>query len=310
MPPPSPADRMRFSCTRCGLCCNRSPEVELSETLKLADVFVFRLMFKPYELPLGIDDYLKTFPGPTARSAKVAAFLSKRHLLESEALWSYVGKSRFPNNPRRVRKYVLASAITVDPGVGRCVQLEDDICAIYARRPLACQTVPFHYSRIDNELASTLRDFVANPLHRCDTGPDANEVLRDGELIDEAFADARRSARLMMTQDRAWKDALAKKISKQRAASNGFPTQQQIIDNDRLGASAIEILHAWKVASEIGVIADDDYVCLVGQQRLALERSIQSCIDNGWTTPSHPFLATLLESAREYQTEKDGLAIG
>jgi hypothetical protein len=80
-----PAETLRFACTSCGQCCNRSPEVELSETLDLADAFVFRLMFRPYELALGINDYLKTVPTSknsalktTASSQNVACLKVKR----------------------------------------------------------------------------------------------------------------------------------------------------------------------------------------------------------------------------------------
>ena len=46
----------RFSCTQCGKCCNRSPEVQLSEAAALADVFAFSLMFRLYSLPQQLSD--------------------------------------------------------------------------------------------------------------------------------------------------------------------------------------------------------------------------------------------------------------
>ena len=51
-------DVRRFACTQCGACCNRSPEVELSEAAALADLFVFRLMFRIYERPRAFAGYL------------------------------------------------------------------------------------------------------------------------------------------------------------------------------------------------------------------------------------------------------------
>ena len=77
------ANYRRFACTQCGKCCNRSPEVELSEAAALADVFVFRLMFRLYFLPRRLGDYLRTAGGPAA-TAEV--FYQRKRLLGAYAL--------------------------------------------------------------------------------------------------------------------------------------------------------------------------------------------------------------------------------
>lgn len=41
----------RFACTACGKCCDRGPEMELGESLALADLFLLSMVFKVHSLP-------------------------------------------------------------------------------------------------------------------------------------------------------------------------------------------------------------------------------------------------------------------
>lgn len=42
----------RFACTSCGKCCDRGPEMELSEATALSDIFVTSLIFKARSVPI------------------------------------------------------------------------------------------------------------------------------------------------------------------------------------------------------------------------------------------------------------------
>src|SRR5438128_2583810 len=81
----------RFACTQCGKCCNRSPEVELSEAAPLSDVFVFRLMFRLYWLPRHLADYRER--GESTATAE-AAFYQKKRLLAAFAAHKASARSR------------------------------------------------------------------------------------------------------------------------------------------------------------------------------------------------------------------------
>ena len=79
----------RFACTQCGKCCNRSPEVELSEATSLADTFVFRLMFRLHWLPQKLGDYLSlSCPEDDAS----AIYYEKKRLLSAFAARKYTAR--------------------------------------------------------------------------------------------------------------------------------------------------------------------------------------------------------------------------
>ena len=148
----------RFACTACGKCCDRSPEVELSEAAALADVFVFRLMFRFYALPRVLGDHLRDRPAEPNASE---AFYQKKRLLGAHAALKRPLKIRRGRKPVEYTQYLMVSALSLDTRAGACSALEDNRCGIYGRRPYACRAVPFHYSRVDAAAESDLAAFVA-----------------------------------------------------------------------------------------------------------------------------------------------------
>src|ERR1043165_8839296 len=116
------AVEMRFACTGCGACCNRSPEVALSEAAALAGGFVFRLMFRLYQLP-------------SAGSGE--EYYQSKRLLAAFAARKYPARRKSPE----ATNYLIVSALTLDTGGGACAALGNGRCTVYDRRPLACRTV-------------------------------------------------------------------------------------------------------------------------------------------------------------------------
>ena len=167
----------RFACTSCGACCNRSPEVELSEAAALADVFVFRLMFRLYSLP-------RTFESGRSPSESAEIFYQKKRLLAAHAARKYA--VMIMRDGRRVEhvQYLMISALALDTRSGACAALSGGRCGIYDRRPLGCRAVPFHYSRADALAESDLDAFVATPGYACETGESAPVVLESGHIVD------------------------------------------------------------------------------------------------------------------------------
>jgi Fe-S-cluster containining protein len=137
----------RFACTQCGKCCDRSPEVELSEAGALADVFVFRrLMLRLYSLPTAPE-----------RGSNAELFYQKKRLLTAHAASAYSKKVMRDGRAVERMHYLMISALALNTRIGSCPALEAGRCNIYNRRPLGCRTVPFHYSRPD---ALAERDFM------------------------------------------------------------------------------------------------------------------------------------------------------
>jgi Fe-S-cluster containining protein len=148
----------RFACTQCGKCCNRSPEVELSEAAALADVFVFRLMFRLYRLPRALAD----FSNRTTATESAELFYQRKRLLSAFAAHKCEKRMRREGKLREFTQYLTISALALDTRPGACSALTEGRCGIYERRPLACRTVPFHYSHAE---ASFERDFDSFRRH-------------------------------------------------------------------------------------------------------------------------------------------------
>src|SRR6185436_11552020 len=105
------APTRRFACTQCGKCCNRSPEVELSEAAALSDVFVFRLMFRLHWLPRTLGDSLE--PGTRPADAGASFYQTKR-LLGAFAARKYPARAWRGGKPVEQVKYLTISALALD----------------------------------------------------------------------------------------------------------------------------------------------------------------------------------------------------
>jgi len=126
--------------------------VELSEAAALADVFVFRLMFRLYSLP----------PAPE-RGSSAELFYQKKRLLAAHAASAYSKKVMRDGRLVERMHYLMISALALNTRTGSCPALEAGRCNIYNRRPLGCRTVPFHYSRPDALAERDFDAFVSTP---------------------------------------------------------------------------------------------------------------------------------------------------
>lgn len=261
----------RFACTQCGKCCNRSPEVELSEAAALSDDFVFRLMFRLYWLPRSASDYLQAAKGPDNRSA---VFYQKKRLLDAYAARKYPTKLWRDGKAVEYTKYLVISALTLDTRPGVCGALKGGYCAIYDRRPLACRTVPFHYSRVPALAESDLKAFVETPGYRCDTGDTADVVLEAGAIVDTQMEQARADALALAERDRRWKDLIVRRMTAGRSESLSLPNLQEVEANASFGATTTSMRAAWQIAADFGLIGKDEYRALIGKQLAVIDREL------------------------------------
>lgn len=274
----------RFACVQCGACCNRSPEVELSEAAALADVFVFRLMFRLYALP-------RMFDGSRADTPKV--FYQKKRLLSAHAARVISKKVVRDGKPVDHMQYLMISALALDTRPGACTALQSNRCSIYERRPLTCRTVPFHYARADGLAESDFDKFVRTPGYRCDVGATAPVVLDRGAITDEATLEARSRALSVAEGDRSWKDAIVRGMKHSRDAS--LPTQQEIEANAAFGAMTTSMRVGWRIAAEAGLMSEREGRALVETQLATIEREI------GRSSASAGDGETLREMEAEYR---------
>jgi Fe-S-cluster containining protein len=249
----------RFACTGCGACCDRSPEVLLSEAAGLADIFVFRLMFRLYTLP-------RSFAG-SASAGSAAAFYESKRLLASFAARASPAKR---NGGERIA-YLTISALALDTSPGACAALENGRCGIYERRPLACRTVPFHYSRAEAAAETDLAAFVARPGYRCETGAGAPVVLAGGRIVDPGALVARREALETSGRDRTWQEAIVRRL---KAGDGHMPSLREIEANAAFGATTVSMGAAWQVAAEVGLIGTEECRALVAAQSALIDREL------------------------------------
>lgn len=264
----NPGDR-HFACTQCGKCCDRSPEVELGEAAGLADQFVFRLMFRLYRWPRHVADYS---PAGVPRAQAHAQFFETKRLLGTFAAHSYSTKLRTAEGKANEQLcFMTVSALTLDGGTGACSALSDARCSIYERRPLACRSVPLHYSRGEAFAQRELDVFLAAPGYACDSGPAAPLLLAAGRIADPALLAARSAAVAQAAADQPWKAAIVKAM---KAGDPNLPSLRDVEANAQRGAMTTSMRAAWQIANAAGLLDAVGLRGLITAQAAVIERQL------------------------------------
>ena len=254
----------RFSCTQCGACCNRSPEVELSEAAALADIFVFRLLFRLCSLP--------RFPeGGAAGGSEL--FYQKKRLLAAHAAAKFPRKVRRGGKVVETIQYLMISALAVDTSPGACAALKAARCSIHEKRPYGCRTVPFHYSRPEGLALTDFDKFVATGGYRCDTSEGAAPFLEDGRIVDEDVRQARVSALELAERDRVWKEAIVRQM-RLRDAARELPTFAEMEENATFAAMTTSMRVGWQIAASSKLMTDEQKRGLVRLQLETIRREL------------------------------------
>ncbi|HEY7809084.1 MAG TPA: YkgJ family cysteine cluster protein [Allosphingosinicella sp.] len=260
----------RFACTGCGRCCDRPPELLLSEAAPLAGTFVLRLMFRLYWLPEDLKAYLST---AEQAADGAAAFLQRKRLLGTFAARSSGARGFAGGKTVRYTKYLTISALTLDTSPGRCPALRDRLCSVYDARPSACRSVPFHYSRPQALAQSTLDEFTQTPGYLCDTDPEAPVVVADGRIVSPEAVAARSHAAAVAEADALWHAAIVRRMQKDVGAIS-LPRLAEIEANAQAGASTVSMLAGWRVAADAGIIDQAECRRLAQLQLGPIEREI------------------------------------
>ena len=256
---------LRFACTQCGKCCNRSPEVELSEASTLADVFVFRLMFRIH--------WLSSRPTDSTQAAKTT-FYERKRLLSAFAARKYPVKARREVGAIDSTKYLVISALTLDTSPGACSALEEKRCGIYDRRPLSCRSVPLHYSRPEASAGTDLKTFVATAGYRCETGETAPIVINERRIVAPEIRAARTEALEVAERNRCWSEAIARRLKRTSSPDHSLPSLEEIEATAQLGAMTTSMRIAWQVAAEIGLFDAEECDRLVRVQLDTISREL------------------------------------
>lgn len=244
----------------------------MSEAAALSDMFVFRLMFRLYELPRTLAGYLAS-RAATAGSGE--EFYESKRLLTAFAARKYPARRRQGGKTVEYIRYVTISALTLDAGAGACAALSGERCTIYERRPLACRTVPFHYSRPEASAERDLKAFVGTPGYRCDTSVSAPVVLEAGRIVDPQACRARSDAIALAERDRRWEEAILRRL-KTSSRNYALPSLREIEADAPFGATTISMRVAWQIAAEAGVIGAETCRTLIAAQAAVIDRELAS----------------------------------
>lgn len=286
-----------FACTQCGRCCNRSPEVELSEAAPFADDFVFQLMFRVYRLP----DRIRTAEGPARVAWERQSYYQQKMLLTAFAACEISDKP--VGNALPDRRFLTISALALQSRVQRCSALDNERCSIYERRPLACRSVPFHYSRGDASADCDLSAFIALPGHACDSSESAPVVLQDGKIVDVQISESRIEAAQVAKRDRLWKDLIVRRMKIQDWNRRGLPSFADVRTHSPLGVTLTSMRLGWQIALETGLLSEGAYLNLIRRQHQVMERTLQ---DSDLLSQARE---TLLEMRDEYRQEANASPI-
>ena len=281
----------RFSCTQCGACCNRSPEVELSEAAALSHVFVFRLMFQLIYLPRHAERGL---------SGGSELFYQKKRLLNGHAAAKYPVKVMRGGKALETVQYLMISALAVDTLPGACAALKSGSCSIHETRPLGCRTVPSHYSRADGLAMADFDAFVATAGYRCDTSKDAPVFLEDGKIVSEEVSEARANALELAGRDRSWKEAIVRQM-RSRGAGLKLPTFEEMEANSAFAAMTTSMRVGWQIAASSMLMTHEQELALAEAQLGTIRRELAHF--RGSASDAQ----TLREMAAEYRSVLKGL---
>lgn len=233
-------------------------------------------------------------------------YLEERKLLADHAVRTFP----VPSDERgrgKMNRYIYLSAIAVDQDAGACDHLAGDgACSLYDRRPHACRTVPFHYSRPDSALGPGLADFLSQPAHACSSGADAALAITGGALALPEYAAARTVARHTMVADQSWKRAIAARIDAATDDDPLWPSWGAINANAAAGASTVPMLQAWEVAEQQGRITRHQLRDCLNAQIQLLSAAI---IDSNANTSLNAML-THYRAAKSVRHKTDLGAVG
>jgi Fe-S-cluster containining protein len=287
----------RFACTQCGKCCNRPPEVELSEAAALSDVFVFRLMCRLYWLPQQLSDYRR---GGERQPDSSPVFFEKKRLLNAFAARKYSAKAMRDGKRVDYTRYLVISALALDTIEAACSALNDNKCSIYDRRPLTCRSVPLHYSRPEALAASDLEAFLGTSGYRCDASDAAQIILKDGRIVAPEINAARSAAIALAARDRPWSEAIVRRMSSPVSSRHSLPSIDEIEASADLGAMTVPMRQAWQVAADIGLITPGECDRLVELQLRTIRQELarRSC--------SRDAIETLTQMEAEYSHHLNG----
>jgi Fe-S-cluster containining protein len=264
-------EEIRFACTACGKCCTEPPEMTVLEAVKLGDVFVPALVYRLTSLPredneaafasLSPHPHFKDVPGPELVSRlRESAAVRSAGAVVTDAGWDH-------------HVSITARAWGYTPG---CPALVGKECAIHARRPHTCRTVPIRYDVPAGLLVRSFRGAVdagraSKDPWECDVSESAPVLLRDGVVVDRDYAKAREAGEAAALAEKILcEKILAYPLLPPLREVYGLLRQRKLVSVSFHGALA--------AAHDHGLVDDATMKTFLAAQLTLLDREISSAL--------------------------------
>lgn len=161
-------DIVNFSCTKCGKCCEQTPNMSLRDMLELGDEFVFQ----------------------TAHNVSMSVAnnpLEKRQL----EYYQMISNSIMMPELEATMFYYVDFAATPLASLSKCSKLNsNNECSIYIKRPNACKLYPLS-SKYDDSLQWQVVNFFKSRVDagdwKCDFSQSSSVLIKDNEIYSPAY---------------------------------------------------------------------------------------------------------------------------
>jgi len=188
------SEEIHFACTACGKCCTEPPEMTVLEAIRLGDVFVPSIVYRVTSVPNDDNEAALASLKPHRHFAGMDARELVSRLRESSAVR---GAGAVVREPGWEHHLSVTSRPWTFPAP-HCPALGADgkACTIHERRPHTCRTVPVRYDVPEGLVVRAFRGTVdagraARDPWECDVSDAAPVLIRDGVVVDPAYAAAR-----------------------------------------------------------------------------------------------------------------------
>ncbi len=279
-------ETLHFACTECGKCCSEAPEMSLLEALSLGDVFIPSVAYKLTRLPKEDNEagYATLKLHPDFEEMSPRDFV--KALRESVAVKAGIevtgepGWDAFVFITSRPWHYQRASCPALDADGKRCT--------VHARRPSTCRTVPVRYDVPEALLVrafhgTVTRGKAAKDAFLCDTTNKAPAFIKDGKLVDAAYAEDRESA--------VQRAIAEKELASRLIVSPYLPPAREVIERLRKhGPFSVSFHAAVLHAKELGKIEDAAARAFCEKQIARIDAEVDKAIsrkrpdEREWTT--------------------------
>lgn len=248
-------DVINFGCTKCGKCCEQTPNMSLRDMLELGDEFIFQTA---HNVALSLSN----------------SPLDKRQL----EYYQMISNSIMMPELEATMFYYVDFAVTPLFTDNSCSKLNDkNECSIYIKRPNSCKLYPLS-NKYDDSLQWQVVNFFKERTEKgnwkCDFSPSSSILIKNNEIYSPTY---RTIYNVEMENIRDMTDKYISFLSLfgEDKKNNHFKTLFNYHKNRKVLYSSIII--ALHCAVFYNMISEDEAEMFIDRQIILLKKEIQRC---------------------------------